>query len=133
MRAALISLVRNEDLQGIVSSMRQLEAVWNSKYNYPWIFFNNVPFTEEFKKRTQAETKAECRYGTYNLTWTTTERSGFLPGKLVRKAAPDHTNHGCSFRRADSYRTLGDTRLDRSHKAEQLYTEHGTKRSEIRF
>ncbi|PSS23487.1 glycosyltransferase family 15 protein [Amorphotheca resinae ATCC 22711] len=62
MRAALISLVRNEDLQGIVSSMRQLEAVWNSKYNYPWIFFNNVPFTEEFKKRTQAETKAECRY-----------------------------------------------------------------------
>ena len=43
--------------------MRDLERTWNSKFNYPWTFFNDQPFTEEFKKRTQAETKAECRYG----------------------------------------------------------------------
>ncbi|KAH8703557.1 glycolipid 2-alpha-mannosyltransferase-domain-containing protein [Talaromyces proteolyticus] len=60
--ATLISLVRNEELKGIISSMRQLERSWNSKYNYPWIFFNDVPFTEEFKERTQAETSAECHY-----------------------------------------------------------------------
>lgn len=60
--AALISLVRNEELEGILSSMRELEEMWNHNYNYPWIFFNNVPFTEEFKARTQAETSAECRY-----------------------------------------------------------------------
>uniref|UniRef100_A0A093VYW8 Putative mannosyltransferase KTR4 n=1 Tax=Talaromyces marneffei PM1 TaxID=1077442 RepID=A0A093VYW8_TALMA len=65
--SAIISLVRNEELDGIVSSMRQLEASWNSKYNYPWIFFNNVPFSEEFKARTQAETEAECRYGNARL------------------------------------------------------------------
>ncbi|KAH8802987.1 family 15 glycosyltransferase [Xylogone sp. PMI_703] len=60
--ATILSLVRNEELEGIVSSMRQVEASWNSKFNYPWTFFNNVPFTEEFKRRTQAETKAECKY-----------------------------------------------------------------------
>ena len=61
--AALISLVRNEELNELIPSMRDLERTWNSKFNYPWIFFNDQPFTEEFKKRTQAETKAKCYYG----------------------------------------------------------------------
>ena len=50
-RAALISLVRNEELDGILQSMRQLEFHWNSRYNYPWVFFNEKPFSEEFKVR----------------------------------------------------------------------------------
>ena len=50
-RAALISLVRNLELPGLMQSMRQLEYQWNRKYNYPWIFFNDEPFTEEFKVR----------------------------------------------------------------------------------
>jgi Glycolipid 2-alpha-mannosyltransferase len=48
-RAALISLVRNEELDGIMQSMRQLEYHWNHKYRYPWIFFNEQPFTDEFR------------------------------------------------------------------------------------
>ncbi|RQM04604.1 hypothetical protein DH86_00004345, partial [Scytalidium sp. 3C] len=39
--ASLISLVRNSELEGIIDSMRQVEAVWNSKFNYPWTFFND--------------------------------------------------------------------------------------------
>lgn len=61
--ATLLSLVRNEEIEGMVQAMRDLERTWNSKFNYPWTFFNDVPFTEEFKTRTQAETKAECKYG----------------------------------------------------------------------
>ena len=48
-RAALISLVRNSELPGLMQSMRQLEFQWNRKYNYPWIFFNDEPFSDEFK------------------------------------------------------------------------------------
>jgi len=48
-KAALISLVRNQELDGIVQSMTQLEYHWNHKFQYPWIFFNDEPFTEEFK------------------------------------------------------------------------------------
>jgi mannosyltransferase len=44
--------------------MQQLEATWNHKFNYPWTFFNDVPFTEEFKEKTQAVTKAKCTYHT---------------------------------------------------------------------
>ena len=48
-RAALISLVRNSELPGLIQSMRQLEHQWNRKYQYPWVFFNDEPFNDEFK------------------------------------------------------------------------------------
>ena len=61
--AALISLVRNEELNDLISTMKDVERTWNSKFNYPWIFFNDKPFTDEFKQKTQAETKAKCQFG----------------------------------------------------------------------
>lgn len=61
--ATLLALVRNEELPGMLQSMKDLERTWNRKFNYPWTFFNDVPFSEEFKKQTSAATKAECRYG----------------------------------------------------------------------
>jgi hypothetical protein len=48
----------------MLQSMKDLERTWNHKFNYPWTFFNDKPFTEEFKKKTRAATKAEVRYGT---------------------------------------------------------------------
>ncbi|KAJ5831838.1 hypothetical protein N7474_000149 [Penicillium riverlandense] len=60
--AALVALVRNEELDDMISTMKDLERTWNSKFNYPYIFMNDKPFTEEFKRRTQAETKARCQF-----------------------------------------------------------------------
>ncbi|KAK8186965.1 glycolipid 2-alpha-mannosyltransferase-domain-containing protein [Phyllosticta capitalensis] len=60
--ATILSLVRNSELDEILQSMRDLERTWNSKFNYPWTFLNDVPFTEEFKRKTKAATKAEVRY-----------------------------------------------------------------------
>lgn len=61
--ATLLSLVRNNELEGMVSAMRDLERTFNHKFNYPWTFFNDEEFSQEFKEKTQAETKADCRYG----------------------------------------------------------------------
>ncbi|KAI9790112.1 MAG: hypothetical protein M1835_001207 [Candelina submexicana] len=61
-RAALISLVRNSELEGLMQSMRQLEHHWNRKYQYPWVFFNDEPFSDEFKAATQNLTSAQCYY-----------------------------------------------------------------------
>ena len=60
--ATLLSLVRNRELNDLLPTMRELEDHWNRKFNYPWTFFNDEPFTEEFKKKTQAATKAKCNY-----------------------------------------------------------------------
>lgn len=63
--ATILALVRNEELEGMLQSMEDLERTWNNKFNYPWTFFNDVPFSEEFKRKTSAATKAETRYGMF--------------------------------------------------------------------
>jgi mannosyltransferase len=47
----------------MLQSMKDLERTWNHKFNYPWTFFNDKPFTAEFKQKTRAATNAEVRYG----------------------------------------------------------------------
>lgn len=54
--------MRNEEVDDMVASMQDLERTWNNKFNYPWAFFSEVPFTPEFKRKTQAATNASCSY-----------------------------------------------------------------------
>lgn len=61
-KAALISLVRNTELEGIIQSITQLELRWNHQYHYPWIFFNDEPFTETFKDATRTLVSGEVYY-----------------------------------------------------------------------
>ncbi|CAG8747162.1 16774_t:CDS:2, partial [Gigaspora rosea] len=61
--ACFVVLIRNSDLHSFRPTMRQLEDRFNHKYNYPYVFLNDVPFTEEFKKYTSALTKAKTEYG----------------------------------------------------------------------
>ncbi|KAK9476541.1 glycolipid 2-alpha-mannosyltransferase-domain-containing protein [Lipomyces japonicus] len=60
--ATLLVLARNSEINGLVRTMKDVERTFNSKFNYPWTFFNDEPFSEQFKRRTQASTKATCRY-----------------------------------------------------------------------
>ncbi|ORX65630.1 glycosyl transferase [Linderina pennispora] len=69
-RAALVALVRNEDLYDMRKSVRELEDRWNHKYNYPYIFLNDKPFTEKFKQGIRDLTKAKVEFGTLEEgTW----------------------------------------------------------------
>ncbi|KAM5545741.1 hypothetical protein V8D89_000779 [Ganoderma adspersum] len=49
--AALIMLVRNSELGNALSSVKQLEERFNKRFGYPWVFLNEVPFTDEFKEK----------------------------------------------------------------------------------
>ncbi|THH15415.1 hypothetical protein EW146_g5054 [Bondarzewia mesenterica] len=51
MNATLLMLARNTDLEGAVQSVREMEDKFNKKFRYPWIFLNEEPFTEAFKRR----------------------------------------------------------------------------------
>jgi alpha 1,2-mannosyltransferase len=42
-------LVRDSELDGALSSVRQLEDRFNRKHGYPYVFLNDVAFSEEFK------------------------------------------------------------------------------------
>lgn len=48
--ATFVVLARNGDLQGVVMSMKQMEDRFNKEFSYPWVFLNEEPFSDEFKK-----------------------------------------------------------------------------------
>jgi len=48
--ATLIMLARNSDVDGAVQSVRSMEDRFNHKYHYPWVFLNEQPFSDEFKR-----------------------------------------------------------------------------------
>ncbi|KAI0009353.1 glycolipid 2-alpha-mannosyltransferase-domain-containing protein [Xylariaceae sp. FL0662B] len=62
--AALIALVRNEELDDMVASIRQLEIRFNGRetHRYDWVFFNNEEFTDEFKMNVANATSSRCYF-----------------------------------------------------------------------
>lgn len=47
--ATLLMLARNSELEKAAQSVRELEEKFNFRFNYPWIFLNEVEFSDEFK------------------------------------------------------------------------------------
>ena len=60
--------MRNEELDDMIMSMRDLERTWNRKFNYPWTFFNDVEFDEDFQSLIKLETLAKVNFGTPAVT-----------------------------------------------------------------
>lgn len=60
--ATLLSLVRNSELDDLLMTMDDVEKTFNSKFNYPWTFINDEPFSKEFKAKTREKTKAIINY-----------------------------------------------------------------------
>lgn len=66
--AAFVVLVRNSDLNEMRETMRQLEDRFNHRHGYPWIFMNDEPFDEKFKRYTSGIASGETFYETLNST-----------------------------------------------------------------
>ena len=47
--ATFFTICRNSDIQGILQSIKSVEKRFNKDYHYPWVFANDVPFSEEFR------------------------------------------------------------------------------------
>ncbi|KAL9070001.1 MAG: hypothetical protein Q9161_005174 [Pseudevernia consocians] len=63
MNATFVSLTRNTDLWDIADSIRNVEDRFNRNYHYDWVFLNDKPFDETFKKVTTALVSGTARYG----------------------------------------------------------------------
>ncbi|KAF8921281.1 glycosyltransferase family 15 protein [Mucidula mucida] len=61
--AAIVMLARNSDLNGIISSMKQMEDRFNKKFQYPYVFLNEEAFSTEFKTRISELTDAKVEFG----------------------------------------------------------------------
>lgn len=63
MNATLVTLARNTDVWDIARSIRQVEDRFNRRYHYDWVFLNDKPFDEQFKKVTTALVSGKTKYG----------------------------------------------------------------------
>ncbi|MCJ1391354.1 alpha 1,2-mannosyltransferase 2.4.1 [Xylographa bjoerkii] len=63
MNATFVTLARNSDIWEIAKSIRQVEDRFNRKYNYDWVFLNDKPFDDDFKKLTRALVSGTTYYG----------------------------------------------------------------------
>ncbi|KAG0302118.1 alpha 1,2-mannosyltransferase 2.4.1 [Dissophora globulifera] len=61
--AAFVILLQNKDLHDMRKTMQMLESTFNRRHGYPYVFLNNVPFTEHFKTHIQAMTTAPVKFG----------------------------------------------------------------------
>lgn len=76
-KAVIVILVRNNELAAMRRTLRQFEDRFNRKYNYPYVFLNDEPFTDEFKYAISAMTNAEIKFG-------------LVPSSMW--SVPDHVN-----------------------------------------
>jgi len=63
MNATFVTLARNSDLWEIARSIRQVEDRFNRKFHYDWVFLNDKPFDETFKKVTTSLVSGKTHYG----------------------------------------------------------------------
>jgi alpha 1,2-mannosyltransferase len=61
--ACLFVLIRNKELKSWTRTMKQFEKNFNSKYNYPYIFMNDVEFSDHFKKTVSSLTQSKVEFG----------------------------------------------------------------------
>lgn len=61
--ATFVILARNSDIDGVISSMKQMEDRFNKKFQYPYVLLNEKPFEEKFKKRVSEITDAKVEFG----------------------------------------------------------------------
>ena len=70
-KATFVTLARNSDLDSIMGSIRHIEDRFNLKFHYDWVFLNDEPFDDNFKKTTSALVSGQAKYGTIpNEHWS---------------------------------------------------------------
>ncbi|GJE90648.1 glycosyltransferase family 15 protein [Phanerochaete sordida] len=61
--ATILMLARNSDTDSALRSVRELEDRFNHQFHYPWVFLNEEPFSDDFKKRISNVISGEVEFG----------------------------------------------------------------------
>ena len=61
--AALVVLARNQELDGVVQSIKSMERHFNRWFHYPYVFLNDGEFNQTFKETIVNHTSAPVEFG----------------------------------------------------------------------
>lgn len=90
-KAALVALARNSDIPSMSNSIRQIEERFNKNYKYDWVFLNDEPFDDTFKKAISALVSGEAKFGTVPKEhwsypeWIDKEKAAYAREDMVQR------------------------------------------------
>ncbi|KAF5376426.1 hypothetical protein D9615_008633 [Tricholomella constricta] len=61
--ATFVILARNSDLEGTLKSVKDIESRFNKRMGYPYVFLNEVPFSQEFRQRISSASGSKMEFG----------------------------------------------------------------------
>ncbi|ORY95432.1 nucleotide-diphospho-sugar transferase [Syncephalastrum racemosum] len=102
--ACFVVLVRNSELGGIASTIRQIEQRFNAKHKYPYVFLNDDDFTQEFIDTTAALTEAETQYG--KLDQQMWGYPSFINQTFAAEQRDELARMGIPYASSESYRHM---------------------------
>lgn len=102
--ACFVVLVRNSELGGIASTIRQIEQRFNAKHKYPYVFLNDDDFTQEFVDTTSALTEAETQYG--KLDQQMWGYPSFINQTFAAEQRDELARMGIPYASSESYRHM---------------------------
>ncbi|KAJ2447335.1 alpha-1,2-mannosyltransferase ktr1 [Coemansia sp. RSA 1797] len=102
-RATFVILARNSELHALRTTVRQLEDQFNARHNYPYVFLNNEPFTDEFKHAMEWATSGDCHFGLVPYEhWSVPSWVDNVRAKWAAATMDEHVPYGGS----SSYRKM---------------------------
>lgn len=105
MNASFVMLTRNEELYDVIKSVRSIEEHFNQWFQYPYVFLNDVPFSEEFQTRLRSESRASMEFGTLDkLDWEFPEK--IRESFAFQHALNDQGDRGIMYGSEESYHKM---------------------------
>ncbi|KAI8378642.1 glycolipid 2-alpha-mannosyltransferase-domain-containing protein [Blakeslea trispora] len=103
-KAVIVVLVRNGEVGPMRRTMRDFEDRFNRKYNYPYVFLNDEPFTDEFKDAILAMTNADVKFGLVPDTmWSVPKH---VNQTIMNQQLSDYAARGVMYGGSLSYRHM---------------------------
>lgn len=103
-KAAIVILTRNEEIDELKKTIPMFERRFNEKYNYPYVFLNDIDFISEFKDEMRRLSNSEMMFGTIPK-----EHWGYPPWVDPQKAylaRKDMENRKIIYGGSESYRHM---------------------------
>lgn len=104
--AALVVLARNSDVADAVQSVKNVQEQFNRHFGYPWVFFNDKPWSNEFVTRVTKAVEADGGGATARFETISEDMWGYpdwIDQDRARKNMAAMENRGISYAGKESY------------------------------
>ncbi|KAI8390989.1 glycolipid 2-alpha-mannosyltransferase-domain-containing protein [Radiomyces spectabilis] len=102
--AVIVVLCRNDELLPMRRTLREFEDRFNRKYQYPYVFLNDVPFSDKFVRSISSMTDAKVEFGLVpSEMWSV---PSFVNETLMQSQLQDYADRNIMYGGSLSYRHM---------------------------